>query len=76
LPELARGLLANVPADRGLPRSVEKLPARQRLPLGVHLLDSDVFGVPAIGQTALGHYRDGEKRWRVMASARPDAESA
>lgn len=76
LPALARALLTNIPAEPGFPAAVERLPERQRLPLGVRLPDSVELGVPGLGRSALGYYRDGAKRWRVLASVRPDADSA
>ncbi len=76
LPELARALLASFPAEPGLPPALERLPERQRIPLGVRLLDSDALGVPGLGRVALGHYQDGSKRWRVLASVRPDWDAA
>jgi hypothetical protein len=76
LPDLVRALAASFPAEPGLPAAVERLPERQRIPLGVRLLDSDAVGVPGLGRVALGHYQDGSKRWRVLASVRPDWDSA
>jgi hypothetical protein len=75
LPELARALLATVPAESP-PASLQRLPERQRVPLGARLILEDALGVPGLGKSALGHYRDGDKRWRVLANVRPDAESA
>lgn len=76
LPELVRGVLAALPNEPDLPLAVQKLPAAGRLPLGVRLLLGDALGVPGLGGGAIGYYKDGEKRWRVLAVVRPDGESA
>ena len=76
LPELFRGLLEALPNEPTLPLAVQKLPASNRIPLGVRLVQGDAFGVRGIGPGALGYYREGDKRWRVLSIVRPDADSA
>jgi hypothetical protein len=76
LPQLAQLLSASLPAEEGLPVSVQKLPQAQRLPLGVRLVLDDALGVPGLGASAQGYYAEGAKRWRVFTIVRPDAESA
>ena len=76
LPPLARALLARLGAADALPPSVQRLPAAGRIPLGVRLFLDEAFGVPGLGPSALGYYRQGNERWRMVASERPDAESA
>jgi hypothetical protein len=76
LPEVVRRVLAVLPNEPDLPMAVQKLPSDHRLPLGARLLLGDALGVPGIGAGAIGYYKDGEKRWRVLAVVRPDAESA
>jgi hypothetical protein len=36
----------------------------------------DAFGVPGLGASGRGYYRDERKRWRVLSVVRPDGESA
>jgi hypothetical protein len=76
LPESVRRLLAALPPEPELPLPVQKLPRANRLPLGVRLELSDVLGVRGTGAGAIGYYREGDKRWRVLAIVRPDAEAA
>jgi hypothetical protein len=76
LPESTRRLLAALPAEPGLPLAVEKLPTSHRLPLGVRLELGDALGVRGMGAGAIGYYREGDKRWRVLAIVRPDSEAA
>jgi hypothetical protein len=76
LPDGVRRLLAALPAEPELPRPVQSLPSANRLPLGVRLELGDALGVRGMGAGAIGYYRDGDKRWRVLAIVRPDAEAA
>jgi hypothetical protein len=76
LPGLARSILAQLGEPQELPAAVQQLPQFARIPLGVRLLLGEAFGVAGIGPSAQGYYQDGQKRWRVAAVVRPDAESA
>jgi hypothetical protein len=76
LPDALRRVLETLPNEPDLPLAVQKLPSAHRVPLGARLLLGDVLGIPGIGAGAIGYYRDGEKRWRVLAVVRPDADSA
>jgi uncharacterized protein DUF6599 len=76
LPGLARRLMLALPPEPALPVAVQKLPTEHRLPLGTRLVLGDVLGVPGMGAGAIGHYRDGDKRWRVLAVVRADSDSA
>lgn len=76
LPDSVRRLLAALPAEPELPLAVQRLPSADRVPLGVRLELGDALGVRGMGAGAIGYYRDGDKRWRVLAIVRPDAEAA
>lgn len=76
LPELARQLLDGLPEEGGLPVPVERLPEAQRIDLGVRFMLGAALGVPGLGPSARGYYRDANKRWRVLSIVRPDSESA
>jgi hypothetical protein len=76
LPPLARAVLARLGDADDLPPSVRRLPVAERIPLGVRLFLDEAFGVPGLGPSALGYYRQGNERWRVIAMERPDVESA
>lgn len=76
LPASVRLLLTAVPSEPDLPLPVQKLPKEHRLPLGVRLELGDALGVRGMGAGAIGYYRDGDKRWRVLAIVRPDADAA
>ena len=76
LPSLARRLQLALPAADALPLAVQRLPEEHRLPLGARLRLGDARGVIGAGAGAIGHYRDGDKRWRVLSIVRPDVDSA
>lgn len=76
LPELARAVQAKRGDAGPVPAAVQRLPEAERIALGVRYLLADAFGVAGLGPSARGYYQAGEKRWRVLAIARPDAESA
>jgi hypothetical protein len=76
LSELGAALLERLPEAEGWPRALGKLPKLHRLPLGLRLVLGDALGVPGLGANAIGYYRDGQKRWRVLAISRPDLDSA
>jgi len=76
LPELARAVLSKRGEAMAAPAAVQRLPDAERIALGVRFLLADAFGVAGLGPSARGYYQAGEKRWRVLAIARPDAESA
>jgi hypothetical protein len=76
LPDVTRRLLAALPAEPDLPLSMQKLPRAHRIPLGARLVSDDALGVPGMGTGAVGYYREGDKRWRVLAIVRSDVESA
>jgi len=76
LPGALRQVLAALPGEPALPLAVQKLPAAHQVPLGARLLLGDSLGIPGLGAGALGYYRQGEKRWRVLAVVRSDSESA
>lgn len=76
LPGLIRRSLLTLPAGGGPPLAVQRLPEEHRLPLGARFVAGDVLGVPGAGAGAIGHYRNGDKRWRVLTIVRADTDSA
>ncbi len=73
---IAREIGSRLPGPTDLPPAAAALPASQRVPLGVAYHPKEALGVPGIGPTAVGYYKDGDKRWRAVAVVRPDAEGA
>ncbi|HEU4407271.1 MAG TPA: DUF6599 family protein [Polyangiaceae bacterium] len=76
LPPLAKDILAKLPGGPELPPAAAKLPQPSRLPLGVAYAAQNVLGVEGTGPGALGYYREGERRYRVLVISKADADQA
>lgn len=76
LPTLARDVGLRLPEPDALPEAVTVLPKPYRIPLGVAYEFGDLLGVKGAGEGAMGYYREGKKRYRVLAAARQDAAAA
>lgn len=76
LPPLLEEMGARLPGEtRALP-AVAALPSEARLPMGVVFVTGEVLGLAGVGPGAVGYYREGDARWRVIALARADADQA
>lgn len=76
LPDVARAIGEKLPLDASLPPAVALLPTENRIPMGVAYVLSDLFGISGIGSGAVGYYKEGDKRWRVVAMVKPDDDAA
>lgn len=76
LKPLATEVASKLPGPPSLPASAAALPAENRVPLGILFEPKDAFEVGGAGAGAHGFYRDGDKRYRVLAIARNDPEQA
>jgi hypothetical protein len=76
LPDLATAIGDKLPGDTTLPPAVQALPAEHLLPMGVTYAPTDVLGISGVGPGALGYYKDGDKRYRVVSLGRADEDSA
>lgn len=76
LPPLAKDILGKMPGGPEQPAAVAKLPSEHRLPLGISYAAQNVLGVEGTGPGALGYYRDGDKRYRVLVIAKADPDQA
>jgi hypothetical protein len=56
--------------------STALLPTASRISLGVAYHPKDALTLTGIGPAAVGYYKDGDKRWRVVGIARADADAA
>src|SRR5690606_1940584 len=70
------GPLARSGENRALPKSVRRLPERERVEFGLNFESDNAFGVLGLGQAATGYYKRGEKRYRVIVSEAEDPELA
>jgi hypothetical protein len=65
-----------LPGAEALPPAAAMLPSENRVSQGIVFHPKDVLGYPGIGPGAIGFYKDGERRWRVLAIVKDDAEQA
>jgi hypothetical protein len=76
LPPIAKEIGAKLPGEAALPAAASSLPVDHRIPLGVSYDARDVFDVAGAGPGAIGFYKEGDKRWRVLGAVRQDEEGA
>lgn len=76
LPVIARELGSKLAGTPSLPPSAERLPREHRIPSGIDYEFGDLLGVSGAGRGAVGYYKDGDKRYRVFVSVRPEEDSA
>jgi hypothetical protein len=76
LPPLIREIGSKLPGETQPPPSAAVLPREARVPMGVRLVTKDLLGVEGAGGGAFGYYKDGDKRYRIAALVRADADQA
>lgn len=76
LPPLVKELGDKLPGETALPVSAQALPREGLLPLGIRLITKDLLSDTGIGAGAFGYYKVGDKRFRVAALSRADADQA
>ena len=76
LTTVAKEIGQRLPGPTTLPPAAQILPTESRVPNGILLYPKDVFGWSGIGPGAIGFYKDGVRRWRVMSIVKDDAEQA
>lgn len=74
LPPLVKEMGDKIPGETALPSSAAALPKEGMIPLGIRLITKDLLSDTGIGAGAFGYYKAGDKRWRVAALARGDAD--
>ena len=65
-----------LPGATDLPAAAAMLPTDKRVPQGITYQPKDVLGWTAVGPGAIGYYKDGDRRWRVLAIVKDDADQA
>ncbi len=76
LPVVAQALFAKLPEGGKPPAALALLPGEHAIPLGVTFTLDKALGASGTGPSAIGHYKDGDKRWRVLAIAKADTDQA
>jgi len=65
-----------LPGPLALPPAAQILPSDKLVPNGITFPIKDVLGWTGIGPAALGFYKDGDRRWRVLSIVKDDADAA
>lgn len=76
LPVVARALGSQLPGTPEPLPAVARLPSEHRIASGISYEYRDLLGVSGMGRGALGYYKDGERRYRIFVSVRPDDDAA
>ena len=73
---IAKSIGDKLPGAKDLPPAAAALPTAFRIPLGLAYHPKDALGLKGVGPMAIGYYKDGDKRWRCVATIRTDADGA
>jgi uncharacterized protein DUF6599 len=76
LPELARQIGEHLPGDESALPGVRLLPQEHLVPMGISYAHRDALGIAGLGAGAVGYYRSGSERYRVVGLSRADEDSA
>jgi hypothetical protein len=76
LSALGASIGTKLPGKGELPPAALSLPEEQRLPNGISYVTKEPLGLANVGAAAIGFYRDGERRYRVLSLVRDDVERA
>lgn len=76
LSTLGKEIGERLPGPLTLPAAAAALPTEGRVPNGIVYHPKDVLGWNATGPGAIGFYKDGDRRWRVLSIVKEDPEQA
>ncbi|MCL2724956.1 MAG: hypothetical protein FWD69_11025 [Polyangiaceae bacterium] len=76
LSAIGKDLGEKLPGAKTLPPSAQVLPAANRIPHGIVFSPKDILAWKGVGPAAMGFYRDGDKRWRVLSIVKDNADQA
>jgi hypothetical protein len=76
LPRLSKAIGDLLPGELELPLAAKMLPEKERLRLGIQFESKDILGISGVGPGAVGFYKDGGKRYRIVTMERPNDQSA
>jgi hypothetical protein len=65
-----------LPGPKTLPAAALALPTDKRIPNGILAKPKDAMGWKGVGPAAVGFYKDGDRRWRVLSIVKDDPEQA
>jgi len=73
---VAKEIGQRLPGSADKPAAARALPEANMVPNGIQYFPKNPPGLTNAGPAAIGYYRDGEKRYRLVAIARDDADQA
>jgi hypothetical protein len=73
---LASEIGAKLPGATDKPPAAQRLPTENLIPNGIQFFPKDPFGLTGAGAAAVGYYKDGATRYRLVAIVRDNAEQA
>lgn len=76
LPKVARGVGEKLSGDKALPRAAAALPTADRIKTGLRFYMKDPLGLGPLGPSAVGYYKKGTKRFRLLSVPADDVGSA
>lgn len=76
LKEVAKDHGAKLPGPTALPAAAQALPGEHRIANGIVFHPKDVLSWNGVGPGALGFYKEGDRRWRVLSIVKDDADQA
>jgi len=76
LTSIAEGLGAKLPGSADKPAAAQTLPASNLIPNGIQYFPKEILSIARLGAGAVGYYKDGAKRYRVVSLVREDADVA
>jgi hypothetical protein len=76
LTAVAKEIGGKLPGGTSLPPAAQALPSENRIPNGIVFQPKDVLGAKGVGPAAMGFYKEGDRRWRVLSIVKDDADQA
>jgi hypothetical protein len=76
LPSIAKDIAAKLPGAPDKPASARALPEQNLVPTGIEYFIANPVGLKTPAAGAIGYYKDGETRYRVLSIVRDDADQA
>lgn len=73
---VGKALGDKLPGPKTLPPAAQALPSDHRIANGIVWSPKDVLAWNGVGPAAQGYYKDGDRRWRVLALFKDDADQA
>jgi len=73
---LGKEIGEKLPGSKTLPPAAQALPTANRISNGILFKPKDAMGWKGVGPAAIGFYKDGDRRWRILSIVKDDADQA